>query len=191
MNKKILLYAGVALLLLGGSSSALIDLTGTYSISTGSDDAIYACLSDSTDQTFAATGTGYNITFNTNDEINGITHSTTVEPQNITIVTSGVYTIIAQPQVHASPGASGNFHMWIRRDTGGGFADVPNSNVELTLNTNDEDVIPLIVTISLNAGDVIRVNVSVSHTGIELDAQTPAGEPAIPSIIFSMYRIGA
>jgi len=153
--------------------------------------AIYACLSDSTDQTFAETETGYNITFNTNDEIDGITHSTVSEPQNITIVTSGIYTIIAQPQVHADPGASGYFHMWLRRNTGSGFADVANTNVELILASNEEDVIPLIVTIALDAGDVIRVNASVSHTGIELDAQTPANEPAIPSIIFSMYRIGS
>ena len=153
--------------------------------------AIYACLSDSTDQTFAETGIGYNITFNTNDEISGITHSTVSEPQNITIVTSGVYTIIAQPQVHADPGASGTFHMWLRRDTGSGFADVANTNVELVLASNGEDVIPLIITMALSTGDVIRVNASVSHTGIELDAQTPAGEPAIPSIIFSIYRIGS
>lgn len=158
---------------------------------TGGDDAIYACLSDSTDQTFGATGTGQAITFNTNDEINGITHSTVSETENITVVTSGVYTIIAQPQVHAGAGDSGYFHMWIRKDTGSGFADVVNTNVELTLASNDEDVIPLIVTISLNAGDVIRVNASVGDTGIELDAQTPAGEPAIPSIIFSMYRLGS
>lgn len=151
--------------------------------------AVYAQLSSSSDQTFAATGTGYNITFNTNDEINGITHSTSSEPQNITIVTSGVYSIMAQPQVHADAGASGAFHMWLRRDTGSGFADVPNSNVELITVSNGEDVIPLIVIISLDAGDVIRVNASVAHTGIELDAQTPAGEPAIPSIIFSMYKI--
>lgn len=154
-------------------------------------DAIYIQLSDSSDQTFAATGTGYAITFDTNDEINGIIHSTVSETANITIVTDGVYSIFAQPQVHADPGASGYFHMWLRKDTGGGFADIDNTNVELTLASNGEDVIPLIVSIRLDAGDVIRVNASVAHTGIELDAQTPAGEPVIPSIIFTMYRIGS
>ena len=154
-------------------------------------DAIYAQLSDSTDQTFAVAGVAQAITFNTNDEVNGITHSTVSETMNITIVTSGVYSITAQPQVMAGDGDAGYFHMWLRKDTGSGFVDVPNSNVELTLDSLDEDVIPLIVTISLNAGDVIRVNASVGDNGIELDAQTPAGEPAIPSIIFSMYRIGS
>lgn len=152
-------------------------------------DAIYAQLSDSTDQTFAVAGVGYAVTFNTNDEINGITHSTVSETANITIVTAGVYSIVAQPQVMAGAGDAGYFHMWLRRDTGSGFVDVTNSNVELTLDSLDEDVIPLIVTISLDVGDIIRVNVSVGDNGIELDAQTPANEPAIPSIIFSMYRI--
>jgi hypothetical protein len=153
-------------------------------------DAIYAQLSDSTDQTFAATGTGQAITFNTNDEINGITHSTVSETENITIITAGVYSIIAQPQVTAGAGDAGYFHMWLRKNTGSGFVDIPNSNVELTLGSLDEDVIPLIVTISLDVGDVIRVNASVGNTGIKLDAQTPANEPAIPSIIFSIYRVG-
>ena len=181
--------SGASVLTLSGGN---VNISGDlYVAGTIINDAIYAQLSDSTDQTFAATGTGYAITFNTNDEINGITHSTVSETANITIVTDGVYSIFAQPQVHADPGASGYFHMWLRKDTGGGFVDIANTNVELILSSNGEDVIPLIVSIRLDAGDVIRVNASVAHTGIELDAQTPANEPAIPSIIFTMYRIGA
>ena len=153
--------------------------------------AIYAQLSDSTDQTFGATGTAQSITFNTNDEIAGITHSTSSNPENITIVTTGLYNIVAQPQVAAGSGASDDyFHMWLQKDTNGGFVDISNSNVELTLSTNDEDVILLNAIVSLNAGDIIRVRSSVGHTNIELDAQTPGSEPAIPSIIFSMFMIG-
>ena len=80
--------------------------------------------------------------------------------------------------------------MWLQKDTGGGFADIANTNVELTLASNDEDVVPLIVTTRLDAGDVIRIRASVGDTGIELDAQTPASEPAIPSVILSMDYIG-
>ncbi|MCK5610040.1 hypothetical protein KAR91_49660 [Candidatus Pacearchaeota archaeon] len=150
---------------------------------------VYAQLSDSTDQTFAGTGTPQSITFNTNDGIVGITHSTTVDPENITIETNGTYVIIAQPQVTAGAGASGYFHMWLQVDTGGGFADIANSNIELTLASNDEDVIPLIAVLSLNKDDIVRLRSSVGHTGIKLDAQTPAGEPAIPAIICSFYKI--
>ena len=169
--------------------SRIFGITGD-GITTFNSTAIYAQLSDSTDQTFPATGTAQSITFDTNDEIAGITHSVSVSSENITIVTSGVYSIVAQPQVTAGAGDSGYFHMWLQKNTGGGFADIANSNVELILASNDEDVIPLIIITNLNAGDVIRVRASVGDTGIKLDAQTPGSEPAIPSIIFSMYYIG-
>ena len=90
---------------------------------------VYAQLSDSTDQTFGATGTAQSITLNTNDEIAGITHSTTVNPENVTIETNGTYVIIAQPQVNAGAGAAGYFHLWLQVDTGGGFADVSDSSM--------------------------------------------------------------
>lgn len=156
--------------------------------------AIYAELSDSTDQAFAVAGTHYSITFNTNDELVGITHSTTVNPENITIDTTGVYTIFAQPQVAAAAGGAGTFHMWLQRDTGGGFADIANTNIELTLASLDEDVIPLATTFALDSGDIIRLRVVVSDNKISLDAQAaivgPPTEPAIPSIIFTMFMIG-
>ena len=153
------------------------------------DTAIYAQLSDSTDQTFASEDTAYSITFDTNDEISGITHSEGSE--NITIVTSGVYSIIAQPQVATGAGGAGYFHMWLEKDPDGeGFDDVANSNIELTLASQEENVIPLIVVIDLTAGDIIRLQASVGDTAIKLDAQTPPNEPAIPSIIFSMYCVG-
>ena len=152
--------------------------------------AIYAELSDSADQTFAQTATAYSITFDTNDEIAGITHSTSVDPENITIITTGVYTIFAQPQVAAAPGGAGVFHMWLQKDTGGGFADIANTNIELSLASSEEDVIPLATTFLLSAGDIIRLRASVSDTDIKLDAQTPANEPVIPSIIFTMFMIG-
>ena len=167
--------------IIAGSSGWLIDEILSVKL--------YAQLSSSTDQTFGATGTPQSITLNTNDEISGITHSTTVNPENVTIVTGGVYTIIAQPQVAAGAGAAGYFHMWLQVDTGGGFADVPNSNIELILASNDQDVIPFITVIDLNKDDIIRLRGSVGDTGIKLDAQTPAGEPAIPAIIYSMHKI--
>lgn len=166
------------LVLLSLIVSSRIDLTGQdYP-------TVYAELSDNTDQTFAIAGNDYAVNFSTNDEIDNIVH---VEGEfNITIAYDGVYQFIAQPQVMAGAGDAGDFHMWYQKDTGGGFADIANSNVELTLDSLDEDVIPLSAVMRLDAGDVIRIMVSVSDTGIELDAQTPVGEPAIPSIILSV-----
>ena len=156
--------------------------------------AIYAELSDSADQTFAVAGTHYSITFNTNNEIAGITHSTSVDPENITIITTGVYTIFAQPQVKAAAGGAGTFHMWLQNNTGSGFVDIADTNIELSLASSKEDVIPLATTFLLTAGDIIRLRVNVSDNGISLDAQAaivgPPTEPAIPSIIFTMFMIG-
>ena len=148
---------------------------------------VYADLSNTVDQTFAGTGTGYPLLFNSNDNLEGITHSTSVDTENITIITSGVYVIVAQPQVTA--GAAGDFHMWLQIDTGGGFADVANSNVKLTLANNTEEVVPLILILPLNAGDKFRLMGSVTNVAIILDAEAPAGEPVIPAIILSLHKM--
>jgi hypothetical protein len=166
-----------------------IDTNGNIT-TTGSINAAiktYANISNTADQTFASTGTGYAILFNSNDNLVGITHSTSTDTENITIVTSGVYSINAQPQVTA--GAAGDFHMWLQVDTGGGFADVTNSNVKLALAINNEGVIPLTLTLPLDAGDTVRLMGSVSNTGVILDATTPGGEPVIPAIICTIFKI--
>ena len=152
--------------------------------------AIYVELSDSTDQEFAVAGEPNLIVFDTNDEIAGITHSTSSNPENITIITTGVYTIFAQPQIATGAGGAGKFHMWLQKNTGGGFVDIANTNIELSLASQEENVIPLATTFLLSAGDVIRLSASVSDIRIKLHAQTPVDEPAIPSIIFTMFMIG-
>lgn len=172
-----------------GTGQVKIDDQGNIT-ATGSIEAAiqtYADLSNTADQTFAGTGTGYAILFNTNDHIQGITHSTSVDTENITIITSGVYAVFAQPQVTA--GAAGDFHMWLQVDTGGGFADIANSNVKLAMAINTEEVIPLILTLPLEAGDKFRLMGSVTNTAIILDAEAPGGEPVIPAIILSMHKL--
>lgn len=157
------------------------DVTGNLTYKT-----IYAQLSDLEDQGFATADTKQPINLTTTDEIFGIG----VSESNITIQLSGVYDIAAQPQVTAGPGDAGNFHMWMEKYTGGEWLNVSNSNVELTLASNDEDVIPLLVTIRLEVGEKIRVMGSVSDTGIFLDDKEPAGEPEIPSIICRIFKLG-
>lgn len=175
----------------GGNDNEIIetDSTGVLSF-VRMPKAIYAELSDSTDQEFADPDTPFSIKFDTNDEISGITHSITVDSENIAIITTGVYTMFAQPQVATGAGGAGKFHMWLQKNTGGEFADIANTNIELVLASQEENVIPLATTFLLNAGDVIRLRASVSDVRIKLHAQTPAGEPTIPSIIFTMFMIG-
>jgi len=222
--------------------------------------------SDSTNQKPTVT-TPVAVTFDTNDDIRGISHSTSVAPEDIIIDFSGTYTFFIQPQVERTSGASAEeFHCWVRvgtDDKGGvtavsvanpsqittdaphGLAtgqtvdltnltttpdingqhvitvtgastftipvnvtvvtdgvgdwrrvldvndDLTNSNVELRVSgSNDADVIPLIFTKDFVKGEKVNVMQSVSNSGngIGLVAKTPAGEPAIPSIILAVNK---
>ena len=155
--------------------------------------AIYCESSELVDQIFLVAGIRYRLNISNVDEGNGISMITGNNGTNITIDTSGVYHMVAQPQVKAGAmgGGNGDFHLWLEKNTGSGFVDIPDSNIELALATNDEDVIVLATTLKLNQGDVLRLVASVSDVDILLHAQSPAGEPVIPSIIFTMYRVGS
>ncbi len=149
----------------------------------------FAQLSDSTTQAPSVT-TPVKITFNTNDEVLGITHSTTSNTENIIIQESGVYVIVPQPQFQKTSGGTNRFiDFWIRKNN----IDIPNSNIRASIRTNSETdvIVSSIVTATLVAGDIINVMMSIETTGngIGIRSTSPAGEPVIPSIIFSMYKI--
>ncbi len=138
------------------------------------------------------------ITFNTQDNIQGITHSTTVNPGEITIDVEGVYFISPQAQVgKTSGGTKKDFDLFIQIDRGSGFVNEPNSNIKLTIKDSDiTDVVVLALAISLNVGDKITMMQRVSDAGVGLglkNTDPEVGPPAIPrtpSIIFTMHRIG-
>ena len=154
--------------------------------------AIYCESSDLNDQIFSTAGLPYRINITNNDEGYGIGMSTGHNGTNITFNIDGVYHMVAQPQVKAGAvgGGKGDFHMWIEKNIGSGFVNIPDSNIELSLGTNEEDVIVLATTLRFNQGDTIRFVASVSDNNILLHAQSPSGEPIIPSIIFTMFRVG-
>jgi len=158
-----------------------VNITGNLTYKT-----IYAQLSSSQDQTFANADTKQAINYTTIDESSGLD----ISVANITIQLGGVYDIAAQPQVSTGGGGAGTFHMWLEKHNTTDWLNVSNSNVELILANNEENVIPLIATLRLEANEKIRIMGSVSNTAITLDAQTPAGEPAIPSIICRVFRLG-
>jgi len=174
-----------------------LDVNGNIKATTIIDSSIYAQLSSSVDQDPADTNPTV-ITYNTQDAIAGLTHSTTVNPGEITIVTAGTYFVSPQPQVGKTSGAAKtDFDMFLQVDRGGGFADEIDSNIKLTIKDSDiTDVIVSAFTIELNVGDKIRMmqRVSTSTVGFGLkntDAEVgPPTIPRTPAIIFTMYRIG-
>lgn len=103
---------------------------------------------------------------------------------------SGEYLIVAAPQVgRVGTDLSGlvDFKCWLRVNG----VDVSNSNVLLVLKPWTKDVIISQGIVSLQAGDIVTVMASASKNdkGVAIEAIQPSGEPLVPSIIFTMYKI--
>lgn len=158
-----------------------------------------AQLSDSNDQNPGVI-TPVDITLDTNDSIIGtaISHSETVNPEEITVNEDGVYIVAAQPQVGKTSGAQKiTFDMFLQKDTGSGFVDVPNSNIKLSIKDADiTDVVVSIFALNLNAGDKIKMKQRIDNTSVGMGLKVAAAEvgpptvPATPSIIFMIHRLG-
>lgn len=139
------------------------------------------------------------ITYNNQDAINGIGHSPTLNPGELTILPglSGTYFVMAQSQVGKTMGATKRvFNMFLQVDRGGGFADEPNSTIKLVIKDSDlTDVIVKGFNIELQVGDKIRMMQKVDDAGDGLGLLNtdpvvgPPTVPRTPSIIFTMMRI--
>lgn len=161
------------------------------------DAPIFAVLSSALDQVPSTTDPTV-MTFEVQDGLEGLTHSTTVNPGEVTIQIAGTYFMMPQPQIgKLSGGTALDFDMFFQIDRGSGFVDEPNSNVKETIKDSDRtDVLVLALDLKLDAGDKIRVLQKVSSTagglGIRGAAAVvgPPTVPATPSIIFTMHRSG-
>ena len=126
------------------------------------------------------------VSLNVNDAITGIEHFTTKDNSIIKIKQSGLYFIIAAPQIGRKKGNTSRYvDVWIRKNG----KDVPNSNIRANLfHGTSKDVIINQSMIPLTREDEIQVMMSVEtgNEGLGLEAINPKGEPTIPSIILSM-----
>ena len=132
------------------------------------------------------------VPMDSNDYINGgITHSSTRNSADVIINQAGSYLIVAAGQVGKTSGSTTcNVDLWLRQN--GQF--VANSNTRNAVNSvNDTVVLVSQAIMPLKANDVINTVMSVSAVGqgCGLINTTPAGEPNIPAIIFSLVRIGS
>ncbi len=126
------------------------------------------------------------IALNVNDSITGIEHFTSKDNSIIKIKRSGLYFVIAAPQIGRKKGNVSRYvDVWIRKNG----EDVPNSNIRANLyHGTSKDVIINQSMIPLFREDEIQVMMSVEtgNEGLGLEAIKPKGEPTIPSIIISM-----
>ncbi len=126
------------------------------------------------------------VALNVNDAIIGIEHFTTKDNSIIKIKQSGLYFIIAAPQIGRKKGTISRYiDIWLRKNG----KDIPNSNIRATLyHETSKDVIINQSMIPLLRDDELQIMMSVEtgNEGLGLEAIKPKGEPTIPSIIISM-----
>ena len=117
------------------------------------------------------------ITFNQIDGLSGMTYDPLV---GLKVASAGAYFIVAAPQVITGKGC---YNTWMTLNG----HQVANSNVQYCSQTPKQtDVIISQGVGCYKSGDVI--NFEQSGTGIK--AIYPAGEPQIPSIIFTAFKTG-
>ena len=108
---------------------------------------------------------------------------------DIEIKKSGMYFIIAGPQIGKTGGDQARWiDFWLRVNN----VDVPNSNVRAVLiDQCQKDVIVLQVLTRLNKGDTLNIMMSVetSGEGIGIEAIQQPGEPLVPSIILTILQM--
>ena len=160
------------------------------------DVSIRAVLSDSTDQTFTA-NVSTSLKFNTNNVLQGFGHSETVNNDEITFAEPGNYYITIEPQYTRTTGGGVDvLNMYLQKDTGSGFVNVPNSNVKVTISASGEtSKTALTHTLTAKFFDKIRCMIQVEDVDLKLDAfvtfgTTPNDVPATPSVICNIHRIG-
>lgn len=123
------------------------------------------------------------------EDMFGGEHSIDFVQGDVEIKTSGMYLVIAGPQIGKTDGDQAHWiDFWLRVNN----VDVPNSNVRAVIKDQcQKDVIVLQVLTRLNEGDTLNIMMSVEATGegIGIEAIQPPGEPLVPSIILTMLQM--
>jgi len=153
----------------------------------------YAQLSSAKTQR-SKTSVPVKVKFELRDAISGIDFDPRIDNTSVGIIHDGAYFVMAAPQVgrlHAdsTKPACVNFFISIN--------DKPleNSNVTLCLSKDDCTTKDVIVTqgiIPLKESDKVSVMMSTIdfEDGMGAEALNPEDEPTVPSIIFSIFRLG-
>jgi len=129
------------------------------------------------------------VQLDSNDVAYGIEHDPKKNSGDIKITTSGLYALIAAPQIGRLKGNKTQYvDVWLRKNG----EDIPSSNVRANLHDkNVKDVIVNQTMMPFRQDDVINImmSVSVPNEGLGIECIKPKGEPTIPSIIVSMHLI--
>ncbi len=150
----------------------------TLLCSTASMAATYSALISSENQVAKAANTPYVVTM-TGDATPGFK----VDGSKVTVLKGGDYFVCGAAQVGGS--TAGNIYLWVRVNG----KDVPDSNS--IQNIPSKDFTTVLVSqgeMTFKAGDVFEFVYSATAPGLGLIASKPANMPAVPSIIFTIFK---
>jgi archaellum component FlaF (FlaF/FlaG flagellin family) len=140
--------------------------------------ATYSALISSDNQVAAAANTPYTVKM-TGDATPGYK----VDGSKVTILKPGDYFVIGAAQVGGS--TPGNIYLWVRVNG----KDVPDSNsIQYIPSAQFTTVLVSQGEMTFKANDVLEFVYAASAPGLGLIASKPAGMPAVPSIIFTIYK---
>jgi len=140
----------------------------------------YAQLSSTQSQTAGSAPTL--VTLNSVDASNKVEQ----DKGTITVKEDGAYFVMAAGQAGATKeGGKGSVKLWMRVNG----KDVDNSNTEQSLPSGFTGVLVCQGIAELKAGDKIALYQSASGAGVGMAASTPKGEPTVPSMIFSLFKV--
>lgn len=158
--------------------------------------SIFGGFSHLADQTFTA-NVSKALQFNKNEEFSGITHSETVNNEEFTFPSGGVYQATAEVQYTRTVGGGTDaLNIFLSKDTGTGFENVADTNVKLAVNTAGVTTVsPLTITFRVSSTDSIKFMGQAESADLILDFFAASGTapndiPATPSIIMNIVRIG-
>jgi len=124
-----------------------------------------------------------------NDALGGLEHSDKTKTADVVVKSAGVYFMVAAIQVGKDSGEAGDYlDVWMKQNG----KDVDNSNCRQVIHDPKYTTVLVCQGIAeCKAGDTFNVAISASSAGkgIGIKAIKPKGEPVVPSIIFSMYKI--
>ena len=124
------------------------------------------------------------VTLGQEDALKGITNAKGV----VTFKEAGTYFVMAAGQVGSTGGTGrGRVRLWMRQNG----KDVDNSNTEQTIVPGFTAVLVCQGVAEIKAGDKLELAFSVSKegSGLGLIASKPKGEAAVPSMIFSAFKV--
>jgi hypothetical protein len=129
------------------------------------------------------------VLFDAQADSGGGVHTIDFDKGDIIIKQSGMYLIIAGPQVGKVRGATPRWiDLWLRVNN----IDVPNSNIRAVLIDPEEKTVAIMNSVlPLNRGDTLNIVMAAEtiEEGMGLEAIAPDGEPTIPSIIVTVVQL--